>query len=99
MMSTRTSAIALTMAGILGDSGYTADQIPQAVFTLTLLAGLTGVSDASRATLARTGMLPLIGEANVLPLGPTLGGALELGFGRGRQLWSELGPRGASAAG
>ena len=40
MMSTLTSAIALTTGGILDGSGYIADQIPQAVFTLTLLAGL-----------------------------------------------------------
>lgn len=40
MMSTLTSAIALTTGGILDGSGYTGAQIPQAVFTLTLLAGL-----------------------------------------------------------
>jgi SulP family sulfate permease len=40
MMSTLTSAIALTMSGILGDVGYARDQIPQAVFTVSLLAGL-----------------------------------------------------------
>jgi SulP family sulfate permease len=40
MMSTLTSAIALTMAGILDQAGYGADQVPQAVVTMTLLAGL-----------------------------------------------------------
>jgi sulfate permease, SulP family len=40
MMSTLTSAIALTMGGILDSTAYTDDQIPQAVFTMTLLAGL-----------------------------------------------------------
>lgn len=39
LMSTLTSAIALTMAGTLDGTGYAADQIPRAVFTLTLLAG------------------------------------------------------------
>jgi SulP family sulfate permease len=40
MMSTLTSAIALTMGGILDDLGFAADQVPQAVFTVSLLAGL-----------------------------------------------------------
>jgi sulfate permease, SulP family len=40
LMSTLTSAIALTMGGILDASGYTGDQINQAVFTMALLAGL-----------------------------------------------------------
>jgi SulP family sulfate permease len=40
MMSTLTSAIALTMGGILDGAGYAADQLPQAVFTMSLLAGL-----------------------------------------------------------
>ena len=40
LMSTLTSAIALTTGGILDGSGYTGSQIPQAVFTMTLLAGL-----------------------------------------------------------
>ena len=39
MMSTLTSAIALTMAGILDEVGYSSDQIPQAVVTMSLLAG------------------------------------------------------------
>lgn len=39
MMSTLTSAIALTMAGILDEVGYSTDQIPQAVVTMSLLAG------------------------------------------------------------
>jgi sulfate permease, SulP family len=40
MMSTLTSAIALTTGGILDGAGYSSAQIPQAVFTLTLLAGV-----------------------------------------------------------
>lgn len=40
MMSTLTSAIALTMGGILDEAAFTAAQVPQAVFTLALLAGL-----------------------------------------------------------
>jgi SulP family sulfate permease len=39
MMSTLTSAIALTMAGILQDGNYSGDEITQAVVTMTLLAG------------------------------------------------------------
>ena len=39
LMSTLTSAIALTMGGILDSTGYTGDQISQAVFTMSLLAG------------------------------------------------------------
>ena len=40
LMSTLTSAIALTMGGILDSTGYTGTQINQAVFTMALLAGL-----------------------------------------------------------
>ena len=40
MMSTLTSAIALTIAGVLDQGGYTAGEVPQAVFTMTLIAGL-----------------------------------------------------------
>ena len=40
LMSTLTSAIALTMGGILDATGYTGDQVNQAVFTMALLAGL-----------------------------------------------------------
>ena len=40
LMSTLTSAIALTMGGILDSTGYTGDQIPQAVFTMSLIAGV-----------------------------------------------------------
>lgn len=39
MMSTLTSAIALTMGGILTDAGISTDQYPQAVVTMSLLAG------------------------------------------------------------
>jgi SulP family sulfate permease len=39
MMSTLTSAIALTMAGILDEASFSSDQIPQAVVTMSLLAG------------------------------------------------------------
>jgi SulP family sulfate permease len=39
MMSTLTSAIALTVAGVLDHGAYPTDQVPQAVFTMTLLAG------------------------------------------------------------
>jgi MFS superfamily sulfate permease-like transporter len=40
MMSTLTSAIALTMGGILDETGFTGGQVSQAVFTMALLAGL-----------------------------------------------------------
>jgi sulfate permease, SulP family len=40
LMSTLTSAIALTMGGILADVGYTGDDVARAVFTMSLLAGL-----------------------------------------------------------
>ncbi len=40
LMSTLTSAIALTMGGILDATGYTGDQITQAVVTMSLLAGI-----------------------------------------------------------
>jgi SulP family sulfate permease len=40
MMSTFTSAIALTMSGVLTDGGFSSDEIPQAVFTLSLLVGV-----------------------------------------------------------
>ena len=39
LMSTLTSAIALTMGGILNSTGYTGNQVSQAVFTMALLAG------------------------------------------------------------
>jgi SulP family sulfate permease len=39
MMSTLTSAIALTMGGVLDANAYTGDQVGQAVFTMALLAG------------------------------------------------------------
>jgi SulP family sulfate permease len=40
LMSTLTSAIALTMGGVLEGTGYTESQVPQAVFTMALLAGV-----------------------------------------------------------
>ena len=40
MMSTLTSAIALTLAAILQDGGYHGAQIPQAVITMTLISGV-----------------------------------------------------------
>lgn len=40
MMSTLTSAIALTMAGVLDDLGLDGDQVAQAVVTMSLLAGV-----------------------------------------------------------
>ncbi len=40
MMSTFTSAIALTMSGVLTDGGFSAAELPQAVFTLSLLVGV-----------------------------------------------------------
>jgi len=40
MMSTLTSAIGLTMGGILEDTSYHGDQVAQAVFTMALLAGV-----------------------------------------------------------
>jgi SulP family sulfate permease len=39
MMSTLTSAIALTMGGVLDDTSYTGDEVGRAVFTMSLLAG------------------------------------------------------------
>lgn len=39
MMSTLTSAIALTMGGVLEGTAYTGDQISQAVYTMALVAG------------------------------------------------------------
>jgi len=53
MMSTLTSAIALTMGGILDQVGYSTDQIPQAVVTMSLLAGaimfLLGLFDMGKS--------------------------------------------------
>jgi SulP family sulfate permease len=40
MMSTLTSAIALTTGGVLTAAGYSSSQFPQAVFTLALLSGV-----------------------------------------------------------
>lgn len=40
MMSTLTSAIALTMSGVLTSGNFSTDEVPQAVFTLSLLAGV-----------------------------------------------------------
>jgi SulP family sulfate permease len=40
LMSTLTSAIALTMGGILDETGYSGEQVTQAVVTMALLAGL-----------------------------------------------------------
>ena len=40
MMSTLTSAIALTMAGTLAETSFTTDQVTQAVVTMALLAGV-----------------------------------------------------------
>lgn len=40
MMSTLTSAIGLTMGGILTSGGYSSAQMPSAVFTLTLVVGV-----------------------------------------------------------
>ena len=40
LMSTLTSAIALTMGGILDSTGYSGDQVTQAVVTMSLLAGV-----------------------------------------------------------
>jgi SulP family sulfate permease len=39
MMSTLTSAIALTMAGILDEGSFSADEVPRVAVTLSLLAG------------------------------------------------------------
>ena len=44
MMSTLTSAIALTMGGVLESTSYTGDQVSQAVFTMALLAGAVMVA-------------------------------------------------------
>lgn len=44
MMSTLTSAIALTMGDVLADAGFTGTQLPRAVFTMTLLAGVIMVA-------------------------------------------------------
>lgn len=40
MMSTLTSAIALTMAGVLDTGSFTSAEVPQVVFTLSLLVGV-----------------------------------------------------------
>ena len=40
MMSTLTSAIALTMGGVIGEAGFSGDQIPQAAVTMSLLDGV-----------------------------------------------------------
>lgn len=40
MMSTFTSAIALTMSGVLTNGGFSTAEMPQAVFTLSLLVGV-----------------------------------------------------------
>ena len=51
---------------------------------------LTGVGPEPRAILARTGLLERIGEANILPRDPHLGGALQAGQRCGQALSSEL---------
>jgi SulP family sulfate permease len=51
---------------------------------------LTGVGPAPRAVLAKTGLLERIGEENVLPPDPHLGGALEAGRRRGQARLFEL---------
>lgn len=51
---------------------------------------LTGVGPEPRAVLEKTGLLERIGEENVLPPDPYLGGALEAGRRRGRARLIEL---------
>jgi SulP family sulfate permease len=57
---------------------------------------LTGIGDAPRETLARTGLLERIGEPNVLPGDPHPDAAFEQGARRGRELLAELGASSAS---
>jgi anti-anti-sigma regulatory factor len=54
---------------------------------------LTGVGQDARDVLGRTGLLTQIGERNVLPSDRHLGGSLDAGLRRGRELLSELGAR------
>jgi SulP family sulfate permease len=51
---------------------------------------LAGVDPAAHAVLAKTGLLERIGEENVLPPDPHLGGALQAGRFRGQALLAEL---------
>ncbi len=51
---------------------------------------LTGVEPNARDVLARTGLLAQLGEQNVLPTDPHIGGSLDAGLRRGQALLSEL---------
>ena len=51
---------------------------------------LTGVEASAREVLARTGLLAQLGEQNVLPTDPHIGGSLDAGLQRGQALLSEL---------
>ena len=51
---------------------------------------IANVSDESRETLDRVGLLEKLGPQNVLPHDPHLGSGLELGRRRGRALLAEL---------
>jgi SulP family sulfate permease len=51
---------------------------------------LTGVGQAARSVLSRTGLLARLGERNVLPSDPHIGASLEAGLQRGRDLLAEL---------
>jgi SulP family sulfate permease len=51
---------------------------------------LTGVEANARDVLVRTGLLALLGEQNVLPTDPHIGGSLDAGLLRGQALLSEL---------
>jgi hypothetical protein len=51
---------------------------------------LTGVGPGARGVLTRTDLLTTLGEANVLPTDPHLGGSLEAGRSRGEALLEEL---------
>ena len=51
---------------------------------------LTGVEANARDVLVRTGLLAQLGEQNVLPTDPHIGGSLDAGLLRGQALLSEL---------
>jgi hypothetical protein len=51
---------------------------------------LTGVGEAARETLARTGLLEVFGAANIVGDDPHLGADLDAGLERGQALLAEL---------
>jgi anti-anti-sigma regulatory factor len=51
---------------------------------------LTSVEPGARDVLARTGLLALFGDQNVLPSDQHIGGSLDAGLRRGQALLAEL---------